>query len=100
MRLLITLAAYLGALVVIGVAAFFCVLVLAGPHAGLLPRALEALVLIAGWAAVIGVPLWVARVVWRRTATPTPPDSAAQANARGAPGSAGGGDHDQGKRRI
>ena len=92
MRLLITLAAYLGAVVVIGVAAFFVVLVLAGPHAGLLPRALEVLVLIAGWAVVIGAPLWVARVVWRRMAPPMQPGDTAQANARG--------DHDQGEGQI
>lgn len=98
MRLLITLAAYMGSLVAIGVAAFFIVLVVAGPHAGLLPHALEVLVLIAGWAVVIGVPLWVARMVWRRAAPPMPPDSTAQ--TRGAPGSANCGDHDQDKRRA
>lgn len=99
MRLLITLAAYLGALVVIGVVAFFIVLVLAGPHAGLLPRVLEVLVLIAGWAVVIGVPLWVARVVWRRTGPPMPPGNAAQVNVHGAPDFAVGSDHDPSKRR-
>jgi len=100
MRLLVTLAAYVGSLVAIGVTAFFVVLVLAGPHAGLLPHALEVLVLIAGWAVVIGVPLWVARMVWRRAAPPMPPDGAAQANACGAAGSADCGDHDQGERRA
>jgi len=66
MRVLLTIAAYLGTLATVSVAAFFAVIVLAGPHGGLLPRAFEGPVLIAGWLAVIAIPLWVARAVWRR----------------------------------
>lgn len=89
MRVLLTLAAYLGTLAVVSVAAFFIVIVLAGPHAGLLPHPLEVLVLVAGWLAVLGVPLWMARVVWRRTRPTMPPNGTPHADARDVPGSAG-----------
>ena len=68
MRVLLTVAAYLAALAIVSVAAFFAVLLLAGPHGGLLPPAFEGIVLIAGWLAVIAIPLWVAWRVWRRRA--------------------------------
>jgi hypothetical protein len=66
MRVLLTVAAYLGTLFVVAVAAFFLVILLAGPHGGLLPRAFEGQVLIAGWLTVLAVPPWVAWLVWRR----------------------------------
>ena len=68
MRVLLTVAAYLAALAIVSVAAFFAVLLLAGPHGGLLPPAFENVVLIAGWLAVIAIPLWVAWRVWHRRA--------------------------------
>lgn len=66
MRVLLTITTYLGTLAVVGVAAFVAVMLLAGPHGGLLPRTFEVPVLIAGWLAVIAIPLWVAWLVWRR----------------------------------
>lgn len=66
MRLLLAIAVYLLALVVIAAAAFFGVMVVAGPHAGLLPQWMEAIVLAAGWIAVLVVPVLAARRVWRR----------------------------------
>jgi hypothetical protein len=66
MRLLLTLAAYFGSLAVVAVAAFFAVMLLAGPHAGLLPQALEVTVILLGWLCILVLPAWVARVVWRR----------------------------------
>jgi hypothetical protein len=66
MHFVIAVAVYLVALAIVGVAAFFIVIVVAGPHAGLLPQPLEVVVLIAGWLAVLGLPLWVAMKVWRR----------------------------------
>lgn len=66
MRLLLTIGVYLGALALATVVAFVAVIVLAGPHGGLLPRAFEKPVLILGWLSVLFIPAWTARVVWRR----------------------------------
>lgn len=74
MRLLLTIGAYLGALAIVAAAAFFAVIVLAGPHGGLLPRALEGAVLVVGWLAVLVVPAWVAWTVWRRGRAARPHD--------------------------
>lgn len=65
MRVLLTAIAYLLSLVVIAVLAFYSVLVLAGPHAGLLPGWLEAVVLVLGWLAVLVLPAVVAHRIWR-----------------------------------
>lgn len=56
--------AYFVSLVVVAVCAFFVVIVLAGPHAGLLPRPFEVLVLVAGWASVLIVPVLVTQRVY------------------------------------
>lgn len=72
MRILLTLAAYIAALLVVAAVAFVVVLVLAGPHAGLLPHALEVAVLILGWLSIAVVPVWVAWIVWRRTGRTAP----------------------------
>ena len=66
MKPLLTALAYAAALVVVAGVAFVAVMVVAGPHAGLLPPWLEAVVLTAGWLLVIVVPVYVARAVWRR----------------------------------
>ena len=80
MRILLVIVTYLGTLVLVSVVAFFAVILLAGPHGGVLPRAYGNLVLIVGWFAVITVPLWAAWAVWRRyepsTPSPRPPGSA------------------------
>lgn len=81
MRVLLTVTAYLGTLAVVAVAAFFLVIVLAGPHAGLLPHALEVLVLVLGWLAVLGLPGWVAWIVWRRTGRAMPSNGPPHADA-------------------
>lgn len=65
-RGLITAVVYLGVLAVIVVAAFFAVMVLAGPHSGLLPGWMEPVVLIIGWLIVLVIPAWVAFLVWRK----------------------------------
>jgi hypothetical protein len=67
MRYLWALLAYIVSLIVIAALAFVIVIVLAGPHAGLLPRWAEILVLSAGWIAVVAVPIWVAVRVYKRT---------------------------------
>lgn len=66
-RLLLTAAAFLVALVLTAVAAFFLVLFLAGPHGGILPASFETPVLVAGWVLVLVVPAWCGRRAWTRT---------------------------------
>lgn len=65
-RMLLTVLSFAVALVVVAALAFVVVLVLAGPHASVLPRWLEPIVIAAGWIAVLALPLLVARKVWRR----------------------------------
>ena len=52
---------------------FFPVMLLAGPHSDLLPGELQPVILLAGWAAVVGVPAWCARALFRRLTRPTVP---------------------------
>jgi hypothetical protein len=66
MRIVATILTYLLALVVVACVAFVVVIVLAGPHSGLLPFWLEGVVGAAGWLAVLVVPALLARKVWRR----------------------------------
>lgn len=65
-RGVLTLLAALGAFLVVTPITVFAVLLLAGPHAGLLPQPLEVAVVALGWGVVLGVPAFVARKVWRR----------------------------------
>lgn len=74
MRILVTAFAYVASLVAIAVIAFFVVISLAGPHAGLLPSWLEAVVLGLGWLAVLILPILVARKVWHRFGKLEPPN--------------------------
>ncbi|MFC7462508.1 hypothetical protein [Hydrogenophaga defluvii] len=76
-RWALTLVAYLATLVFVAMACGALVLVVAGPHAGLLPGWLEAVVLGLGWLLVLVLPLWAAHNVWHRfsQAAPTPVDS-------------------------
>lgn len=65
-RLLMTIATYFLTLLVVAVVAFFVVILLAGPHAGLLPRAMEVVVLVLGWLSVLILPFWGAWIIWIR----------------------------------
>lgn len=69
-RLVLTLLTYLLSLAGVAGLVFLIVILLAGPHAGLLPAVGEAVVLILGWLAVILLPVWSALRVWRRTGRP------------------------------
>jgi predicted membrane metal-binding protein len=82
MRLLLTIAAYLATLVVVAVVAFFVVIFLAGPHAGLLPHALEVVVLILGWLSVVVLPFLAAWAAWRRLNKSVPSDPTTERDAR------------------
>ena len=62
---LAVLAALLSMVVIAPVLAFV-VLVVAGPHAGLLPQWLEVVVLVTGWLTLLAAPLFVGRWMYRR----------------------------------
>lgn len=66
MRILLTGLAYLAVAAVVGVLAFVVVVILAGPHSDLLPGAVQVVVLILGWLAILVIPVLVARLAWRR----------------------------------
>lgn len=70
LRIVLSLIAYVVALAAVAVIAFFAVIFLAGPHAGLLPGWLEAVVLGLGWLAVLLLPVLAARAVWLRLGRP------------------------------
>jgi len=68
MRFLFAFLAYIASLAVVAPVAFFGVLFLAGPHGGLLPQALQVVVLPLAWLAILVVPALAARAVWIRSA--------------------------------
>jgi hypothetical protein len=70
-RILVSFVAYVVTLVLIAGVSFVVVIVLAGPHAGLLPHWLEVVVFCIGWAAIFVVPVLAARKVWRRLGAST-----------------------------
>jgi hypothetical protein len=67
-RWILTILAGLAALLVVAPLTAFAVLILAGPHAGLLSQPLEVGVVLLGWVVVLGVPVRIARRVWTRLA--------------------------------
>lgn len=66
MRLAATVLAFLASLVLVATGAFFIVMLLAGPHGGVLPTSLHSATVLLGLACVLVFPLLVARWVWRR----------------------------------
>lgn len=66
MRVFLTALTYVVSFALVAVVAFFSVLIIAGPHSGMLPGWLEAVVLVLGWVLVLLVPALAARFVWRR----------------------------------
>jgi hypothetical protein len=65
---ILTLLAWLLAVLILAPVCFFLVILLAGPHSTMLPAFLQPLVLLLGWIVFFMGPVWVARVVWRRLA--------------------------------
>lgn len=65
-RIGIACAVWLAAACATATVAFIAAWVLAGPHASVLPRWLEPVVWLAGYAAVLVVPVLLALVVFRR----------------------------------
>ena len=66
MRVLGTCVAFLIALAATAAVAFFAVLLLAGPHGGVLPSPLHTATLVLGWLVVVIVPILASRWAWRR----------------------------------
>lgn len=66
MRLFLTVLTYLGSFIAVAAVTLFAVLFLAGPHAGLLPKPVEVVVIGLGWLVVLILPVLLARTVWRR----------------------------------
>lgn len=79
MKYIATAVVYIVTLAVVAVLSFFTVLVLAGPHAEILPSWLEPVVFVIGWLAVLVLPVLVARLVWRRYGRSVQPNSSLQA---------------------
>ncbi|MBL8516209.1 MAG: hypothetical protein JNM76_04475 [Betaproteobacteria bacterium] len=75
MRALILAVVFVVTLVLTAVAAFVLVMVLAGPHGGLLPRAFEPIVFIVGWVAVLAIPTATTVWAWRRMGNRNPAES-------------------------
>jgi hypothetical protein len=64
MRILLTTLAVLISGVLTAIVMFFAVLVLAGPHGGVLPRSFHKVTLALGWLVVFAVPVFVGRWTW------------------------------------
>jgi membrane protein YdbS with pleckstrin-like domain len=64
-RILLAILVYSGALLLVAAVSFGVVLLLAGPHAGILPGWLESMVLVLGWLAVLVIPILITRRFWR-----------------------------------
>ncbi|MFQ5993485.1 MAG: hypothetical protein ACE5K1_00205 [Acidiferrobacterales bacterium] len=62
---LLVAVGYLVTLIITVIVGTFVVLVLAGPHGGMLPDYLQPVVLISAWIAVIVVPIWAAYRIHR-----------------------------------
>lgn len=76
LRAALTGLGYAIALLIVAALTLLLVLVLAGPHAGLLPQPLEIAVVVLGWLGVLIVPAWFARWLWKRLGkTPAAPGS-------------------------
>ena len=65
MRIVLTVLTYVASLAAVAAVAFFVVILLAGPHSDLLPRGLQAVVILLGWVSVLALPVLAARGVWR-----------------------------------
>lgn len=70
MHFLGTFVVFLITLAATAAAAFFVVLVLAGPHGGVLPSSLHTATLVLGWVVVAIVPILAGRWAWRRLGPP------------------------------
>ena len=87
-RWLLTVGTWLGTTLVLLPVCGFTALVLAGPHSDLLPSLLQVPAFLVCVAVLLGVPAWLARVMWRRSqvqrtrATQSPPSTAPTTSRR------------------
>ena len=65
-RLLLTAIVFIASLGTLAVIGFFAVMFLAGPHGGVLPEWLHRPFLFVAWVIVIGLPVWLAVIVYKR----------------------------------
>lgn len=63
--ILVIALAYFAAMALLAVVLFFVVLVLAGPHGGILPDGMRPVVLPLAWAIALIAPVWPAFAAWR-----------------------------------
>lgn len=66
MKRFVTGATWLAATAILVPACYLAVVVLAGPHGGVLPEWSHRLVLILAWALLFGVPIWISRIVYKQ----------------------------------
>ena len=66
MRVIATAIAYFLSLTVVAYVMLIVMVIVAGPHAGLLQSWLEQVVIVLGWVVIFVIPIPVARKVWRR----------------------------------
>lgn len=66
MRYVLTVAAFVGTLWLVGIAAVFAVISFAGPHSGPISKPMELLVYGLACISVLVIPVIAARSVWRR----------------------------------
>jgi hypothetical protein len=84
-KLIATAAAYLVSLAVISPVTLFAVLLLAGPHADLLPSWAQLPVLVLGWAVILVAPALISRKVWRKYGHAVPPNHSLNPDGADAP---------------
>jgi membrane protein DedA with SNARE-associated domain len=70
MRIFGTCVVFFVALAVTAAVTLFAVLLLAGPHGGVLPSSLHSATLVLGWLVVAIVPIFAGRWAWRWLARP------------------------------
>lgn len=63
---LITILVFLGSFIPILAIGYFLLMLLAGPHGGLLPNYLQPFLLPILWLMVIGIPLWLSVSVYNK----------------------------------
>ena len=66
MRWVLAVLAWVISVLVLAPVCFFVVMALAGPHSSMLPSYLQPVVLVLGWAALLVLPVVMARAAWRR----------------------------------
>lgn len=63
---LVSIAAFVGSLLVTALAGFFLAILLVGPHSDILPRVLQVPVGLLMWSGVLGVPFWLSWITYKK----------------------------------